>query len=102
MKAIVSGALANKCQNGGNAWSRLNWILGLRKLGCDVLFVEQIDRRQCLLGTGLAPTVLDSDNWRFFQQVCSGFGLSGRAALVIDGEEILGMERDELRDFARA
>src|SRR2546423_839740 len=31
--ALVSGALANKCGNGGNAWTRLQWILGLNKPG---------------------------------------------------------------------
>ena len=29
-RAIVSGALANKPRNGGEAWVRLSWVLGLR------------------------------------------------------------------------
>ena len=41
--AIVSGALANKHLNGGNAWSRLSWALGLERLGYRVYLVEQID-----------------------------------------------------------
>ena len=39
---IVAGALANKPLNGGEAWVRLNWVLGLRRLGHEVYFVEQI------------------------------------------------------------
>jgi hypothetical protein len=42
MRALVSGAFALKLNNGGNAWSRLSWIEGLRRLGLDVVFVEQI------------------------------------------------------------
>jgi hypothetical protein len=40
--AIVSGALANKPGNDGNAWTRLSWVRGLQRLGWQVAFVEQI------------------------------------------------------------
>lgn len=40
--AIVAGALANKPGNGGAAWTRLSWILGMRGLGFTVHFVEQV------------------------------------------------------------
>lgn len=42
-RALVSGALAHKPGNGGNAWSRLSWLDGLRRLGVEVAFVEQLD-----------------------------------------------------------
>jgi hypothetical protein len=42
--AIVAGALANKPWNGGNAWTRLSFLLGLRQLGLEVYFVEQVKR----------------------------------------------------------
>ena len=45
---VVSGPLANKPGNGGAAWTRLSWALGLRQLGCDVYFVEQISPTQCV------------------------------------------------------
>ena len=32
-RIIVGGAVANKAGQGGEAWVRLNWVLGLRKLG---------------------------------------------------------------------
>src|SRR5207248_11727250 len=40
--AVVAGALGNKPWNGGNAWTRLSWLLGLRRLGFDVRFAERI------------------------------------------------------------
>src|SRR5262245_49392025 len=40
--AIVGGALANKPGNGGNAWTRLQWLLGLRRLGFRPYLIEQI------------------------------------------------------------
>ena len=41
MRVIVAGALANKAGQGGEAWVRLAWVLGLRELGCEVHFAEQ-------------------------------------------------------------
>jgi hypothetical protein len=40
---VVAGAVANKLANGGEAWVRLSWALGLRQLGCDVLLLEQVE-----------------------------------------------------------
>ena len=45
---LVSGAIANKPFNGGASWTRLNWLLGFRKLGFDAYFVEQIDPAACV------------------------------------------------------
>jgi len=41
---IVSGAIANKHLHGGEAWVRLSWALGFKRLGFQVYFVEQIGR----------------------------------------------------------
>lgn len=38
--AIVAGVLAGKPCNGGNAWSRMSFVLGLERLGFEVLFFE--------------------------------------------------------------
>ena len=40
----VAGALASKPGNGGEAWVRLSYVLGLRRLGFDASFVEQARR----------------------------------------------------------
>jgi hypothetical protein len=37
----VAGALSGKQGNGGEAWVRLSYALGLRRLGCDVRLVEE-------------------------------------------------------------
>jgi len=37
----VAGALASKPRNGGEAWVRLSYALGLRRLGCTVQLVEE-------------------------------------------------------------
>jgi hypothetical protein len=39
-RILVSGAVANKPRSGGEAWVRLSWLRGLRRLGHEVCFVE--------------------------------------------------------------
>jgi hypothetical protein len=70
---VVAGALANKPGNGGAAWTRLSWALGLKRLGCDVYFVEQIDARACT-DTTLA----------WFRHVTRSFGLADTSALIAE------------------
>jgi hypothetical protein len=100
--AIVSGALANKPLNGGEAWVRLSWVLGLRRLGFDVFFVEQLQASACVDDAGAATDFADSANRAYFESVIGEFGLSERAGLLWDGgREAVGLELAELEEVAR-
>jgi hypothetical protein len=98
---VVSGALANRAGNGGGAWVRLSWVLGLKKLGCGVHFVEEIGRRHCV-DAGGSPCGLDeSVNLAYFKKVVRQFGLAETASLIYEGgEQIHGLNRGELLDMA--
>jgi hypothetical protein len=94
---FVAGVIANKYLNGGAVWTRLNWILGFRKLGFEVCFVEQIGRDQCLSSDGEPCPLEESVQRQWFERITEAFGLSGSAALIEgDGERIWGVSRDEL------
>ena len=84
---VVSGALANKPGNGGAAWTRLSWILGLRRLGHDVYFVEQIASAACVDGAGSISTFEQSVNLAYFRDVTERFGLGTRSALIAEGND---------------
>ena len=43
-RVIVSGMIAATPGQGGASWAVLQYLLGLRRLGCDVLFVEPVAR----------------------------------------------------------
>ena len=81
---LVSGAMANKHRNGGEAWVRLNWLLGLRRLGCRVHFVEHIDAATCVDAAGAPARVEESANLRYFQDVMHRFDLENSATLLTD------------------
>jgi hypothetical protein len=100
---IVSGALANKPFNGGEAWVRLSWALGLRRLGFRVYFVEQIDPRACVDAAGAPAAVGHSANLAYFRDVTREFGLAETSALI-DAEigQTHGLSPDALRDAAAA
>jgi hypothetical protein len=95
---VVSGALANKPGNGGEAWVRMSWATGLRRLGFDVWFIEQIDRDFLAAGH---PETYDSAPASFFKEVVQQFDLADRSALIDDrGHSLVGPHREELEEVA--
>jgi hypothetical protein len=93
--AIVSGAIANKPLNGGAAWTRLSYVLGLMKLGFGVYFVEQIP------GDPASPE--KSEQLAFFNKVMAQFGLHECCALVSGtSRQCYGMTYKQLLEIAEA
>lgn len=87
--AVVAGALANKAGNAGAAWTRMSWLVGLREMGFDVHFVEE-----------LAPG-LGEEAERWFHAVTAAFGVSGRSTLLhSDGSTAAGLNPEDLEDLA--
>src|SRR5438552_11726063 len=99
MRIIVSGMIAADPFQGGATWAVLQYVLGFRALGHEVLFIEPIDGKQILpAGISLA----DSVSARYFRQVAAEFGLQGQAALVHRGSrQSVGLSWDELVQATR-
>jgi hypothetical protein len=98
---LVGGALANKHLNGGEAWVRLSWVLGLQRLGCTVYFVEQIDPATCVDEDGNPASFEASANRKYFDAVVEEFGLAGTATLLYgDGKQTSGLALEELFEIA--
>jgi len=98
---VVSGALANRPDNGGGASVRMTWVSALRRLGFDVWFFEQIDRS--LLGAepgeGGAPE--ESRPARYFRSVTERHGLAERRVLLDErGASVFGPDRQALEGVA--
>ncbi|HTN25895.1 MAG TPA: glycosyltransferase [Solirubrobacteraceae bacterium] len=102
---FLSGAVANKHRQGGSIWVRMSWADALRDAGLDVVFVEQIDERDCVDAAGAPARFEDSANAAAFEAAMAEFGLQG--ALVCpgpgdghEGARVIGIGIEEL--FARA
>jgi hypothetical protein len=88
---IISGMIAATPRQGGATWAVLQYLLGLRRIGADVHFVEPIGD----------SARLDADAVRYTRQVLERFGLGARWALIpASGDEPIGMTRDQLRAAA--
>jgi hypothetical protein len=88
-RVIVSGMIAATPGQGGAAWAILQYLLGLRRLGCEVHFVEPVRD----------DTVSDASA-RYCCRVMGEFGFEGRWALVPEGGASVGMSRSQLRGVA--
>lgn len=87
-RIVVAGALAAKPGNGGEAWVRLSWVLGLRRLGFDAWLLEECDAETA--ATGLP----------FFERTVERFDLGDRAVLIAGGEPTGPLDREALADLA--
>jgi hypothetical protein len=89
---IVSGMIAATPWQGGAAWAVLQYLLGLRRLGCSVYFMEPVDR----------PEEVSSDVPRYCEQVMGRFGFDERWALIPpQGADPIGMRREQIESAAR-
>ena len=80
---------------GGATWAVLQYVLGLRRLGHDVLFVEPI----APVSDPSTP-IASSTNAAYFLDIVRRFGLCGRAALLRqDTRETIGISYDTLTEL---
>jgi hypothetical protein len=81
---VIAGSLAQKPAVAGHTWQFMQYLLGFRQLGWDVLFVDRLDHDMCVDADGRACGVDDSINVRYFLDVMTRFGLADSFSLVCD------------------
>jgi hypothetical protein len=95
---LFTGMIAGDPWQGGATWAVLQFLLGLRRLGHDVYFVEPV------AAASLRPAgdFVASENVRYFHQIVESFRLTGRAALLLAGTtQTIGLGYNELRVAAK-
>src|SRR6187397_1695300 len=86
---LLSGMIAGDPHQGGATWAVLQYLLGLRRLGHDVVFVEPL-KESSLRPVGAPPA--DTANAVYFRQVVADYGLEQAAALLIaDTRQTVGL-----------
>ena len=99
---LIAGSLAQRPRIGGHAWVFLQYLLGFKRLGFEVLFLDSLDRDMCCGADGHACAVEDSVQLRFFLEVMEAHGLNGSFALNINrGERTIGLSGAEVLEKAR-
>ena len=101
-RVLFSGSIAGHALGyGGNSWAFLQWLLGFRRLGFDVYYVEERKAGTCV-DEHLKPVpLMDSVNGRYFRQVMERFDLGDRAALLEAGSSAhVGLSREDIGKVA--
>src|SRR4051794_679486 len=94
---VVAGSVAQRPGNGGHTWVFLQYLLGLRKLGWEVLFLDRLEPEMGIDAEGRPARVEDSWNIAYLDRVFSGFGLGNRYAVFFDGgRRTVGLERAQV------
>lgn len=72
---LYSGSLAQVPGQGGLTWLHLQFLLGLRRLGWDVLFLDRLESEMCVDAAGQPAAVEHSENLRYFLTVMNEYGI---------------------------
>jgi hypothetical protein len=98
---VIAGSIAQKPWQGGHTWVFLQYLLGFRKLGWDVLFLDQLEPEMCMDQEGRSCPLESSINLQYFLRVMEDFDLNGAYALLFDhGERFVGMSRRRVLERA--
>jgi hypothetical protein len=100
---VVAGSLAQKPAQGGHTWVFLQYLLGFRRLGWEVLFLDRLEPDMCVDAEG-RPCALDqSVNLRYFLETMQTFGLQDAFALAYNrGTQFVGRTRAQVLEQTRA
>jgi hypothetical protein len=95
---MLSGMISADPHQGGAAWAVLQYAIGLRELGHDVLLVEPIPAGSV---TPVGIPLDRSHNARSFHDITARFGFDGRASLLCEATgETAGIPYQSIRRFA--
>jgi hypothetical protein len=99
IRVVFSGMIASDPCHGGATWAVLQYVLGLKRLGHEVIFVEPMKA-----SAQRPPRVplAASENVAYFREVTRQFGIERCSALLIEGaRETVGMAYDDILRFAK-
>ena len=96
---LVSGMIAGVPHQGGATWAILQYLLGFKRLGHDVHFIEPVG--EAALRPAGVP-LARSDNAAYFRRVMADFGMGQTSALLLAGtQRTVGVPYERLREIAR-
>ncbi len=94
---VIAGSLAQKPRYGGHTWQFLQYLLGFKRLGWEVLFLDQLEPEMCVDADGGPSSIEDSLNLSYFLDVMNRFNLKDSFALICNhGEKFIGLSRQEV------
>jgi hypothetical protein len=104
MERIITfaGSRAQRPGRGGQTWVFLQYLLGFRRLGYDVLYLDAIEPDSFVDEQGQRCRLEESWSVRYFRKVMADFGLHNNYSLLCDGgARCIGLSKREVVDRVR-
>jgi hypothetical protein len=94
---VFIGSRAQRPGRGGQMWVFLQYLLGFRKLGFDVLYVDALQTESCIDNQGRPCGVAESWNVDYLKAAMTRYGLKNNWTLLYNnGSDSLGVPRAEM------
>ena len=93
---VICGAMAQRPGSGGMTWVYLQYLLGFRRLGFDVLFLDDLPPAAAVDSQGRSCVPAESCNVRYVREVFQRYGLERSFSLSSEGAWIVGLPRAEV------
>ena len=101
MRIIVAGVISLSPYAPGFAWNWLQLAVGLRRLGHEVYYVEDVEPSWCVDAAGQPCPLEHSVNRVLFRSSMEHFGFAGRACQIYDrGRAAVGLPLATLEQLA--
>jgi hypothetical protein len=91
----VAGSVAQRPRRGGHAWVFLQYLLGFRRLGYEVLFVDRLTSEMVPRGTAVDEGV------RWVEETMAAHGLGENWTVLLDDGASAGVPREQVRERLR-
>jgi hypothetical protein len=102
MRIIIGAVLSISPFSPGIAWTWMHHTVGLRRLGHDVYYVEEVGPRWCVDALGRPSAFEGSANRELFRATTERFGFGERACQLYNGgEATFGMSLNRLVEVCR-
>ncbi len=95
MIAVVAGSVAQRPGRGGHTWVFLQYLLGLRELGWEVLLLDRLEPGMPTDELGQPCDPERSVNVAYMREVMRGFGLEESYSIFLGDGESIGLTREE-------
>lgn len=99
---LYCGAVAQSAGRGGLLWFHLQFLVGLRRLGHDVVLIDRLEPGMCRDERGRPASFAGCVERRAFLDVVQRAGLGESYSLVHDhGAAVVGLPPEQVRERAR-
>lgn len=100
-RLTIAGSIAQKPHQAGHSWQFLQYLLGFRRLGWDVLFVDRLEDALCRDERGRPCAPAASVNLGYLDALMDEFELDGAWSVVLDGGRHAGVARADVIEHVR-